>query len=63
MQSFDLRGQETRRLHGRLLPIVQVACQQQCIHLFVEAEFDQIREGAARGVADQIRQFRIPQRQ
>ena len=59
----QLIGEKPRRLHRRLLAVVEVAGDQQRIDLFRKAEIDHGDKGFSRRPADQISEFRIAQRE
>ena len=63
VQLSDLVRKEAGCLHRRLLAIVQVARKQQGIDLFDEAEVHNPDERLARGVADEIRERGVAQRE
>ncbi len=63
MQTLHLIGEEPRRRHRGLVAVVEVARQQERIHLLGDAEVDDAHEGLARGVADQRGELGIAQRE
>ncbi len=63
VQLADLVGQEARRLHRGLVAVVQIARQQQGVHPLLQAQLDDARERLPCRIADQFRQFPVPQRQ
>ena len=63
VQLSDLVGKEAGCLHRRLLAVVQVARKQQRIDLLVEAEVHNPDERLARGIADEIRERGVAQRE
>ena len=59
----QLIGEKPRRLHRRLLAVVEVAGDQQRIHLFRKAQIDHGDKGFSRRPANEIGEFRVAQRQ
>ena len=59
VQPPNLLGQEPRRLHGRLVAVIEIAGEQQRVDPLVETEIDDAHESAARGVPDQFGEVRI----
>ena len=59
----QLIGEKARRLHRRLLAVVEVAGDQERVDLFRKAEIDHGDKGFSRRPADQIGEFGIAQRQ
>ncbi len=56
-------GKESRRLHGGLLAVVQIARNDERVRLLGETKIDDVGKGFARGPADQLRKFRLAQRE
>ena len=63
VQPPQLRGEEQRRLHRRLVAIVEVAGDHERVHRFVEAQIDDVGERLAGGVAEQPGEIGVAQRQ
>jgi len=63
VQLSDLVGKEAGCLHRRLLAVVKIARRQEGIDLFVEAEVHDADERFSRGVADEIRERGVAQRE
>ena len=54
-------GEKASSLHRGLFAVIEVAGQQECVHLLVEAQVDDTRENLPAGIADEFRQSRIAQ--
>ena len=63
MQPVGLVGKKPGGLHRRLLAVVQVAGEQQGVHLLVEAKVHDADKGATGRVADQVRKRGVAQRE
>src|SRR5690348_12091504 len=61
MQTAKLLGEKTRRLHRGLLAVVEVAGEQECVHLLIETQVDDTHKHLPAGVADELGEPRIAQ--
>ena len=61
MQSSDLLGQKTGRFHRRLITIVKIACQNQRVDAFFQAQIDDPHESPPRRVPNQVGKIGIAQ--
>ena len=63
MQACHLRGQEARRLHRRLVAIIKIAGDDECVDTLCKAKIDYGDERLSAGVADKLGEFGVTQRQ
>jgi hypothetical protein len=61
MQSSDLLGQKTGCLHRCLIAIIKIACQNQRVDAFFQAQIDNTHESPPRRVPNQIGKIGIAQ--
>src|ERR1700759_4221760 len=61
MQTAKLIGEKTRRLHGGLLAVVEIAGKQKRVHLLIETQVDDAHKNLPAGVADELGEPRIVQ--
>jgi hypothetical protein len=62
MEPADLRGKESRGLHGGLVAVIEVAGEDQRIDLIGKAQVNDALEGSARGIPDQLSEAGVAQR-
>ena len=63
MQACHLRGQEARRFHRRLVAIIKIAGDDECIDTLRKAEIDNGDERLAAGVSDELGEIGVSHRQ
>jgi hypothetical protein len=47
-------GEKARRLHGGLIAVVEIAGEEECVHLLIDAQLDDAYQDRPAGVADQL---------
>jgi hypothetical protein len=52
-QPVHLEREKLRRLHRRLLAVIEVAGENQCVDLLLDTQIDDIDEGLTRRAADE----------
>ena len=63
MQALHFRSQKARGLHRRLLAVIEIAGDDQCIDLFLDAEIDNGNQRLTGGDPDHAGKFGVAERQ